>query len=150
MAEKFPSVTGRNLNKKTVTVPDDYNNKPLLVIAAFEQWQQRVVDEVIAAFDANGLGERHTIIEIPVIQRSTRFRQIRLDTIMRAVIRDRDVRQRTVTVYLDKKAFRDSLDITNDSAVHWFLIDHISKEIRLRGVNVPSSEELKQLVSLSP
>ena len=150
MAEKFPSVTGRNLNKKTVTVPDDYNNKPLLVIAAFEQWQQRVVDEVIAAFDANGLGERHTIIEIPVIQRSTRFRQIRLDTIMRAVIRDRDVRQRTVTVYLDKKAFRDSLDIPNDSAVHWFLIDHISKEIRLRGVNVPSSEELKQLVSLSP
>ncbi|MDG1554898.1 MAG: hypothetical protein P8R00_01485 [Candidatus Poseidoniaceae archaeon] len=149
MAEKFPSVTGRNLNKKTVTVPDDYNNKPLLVIAAFEQWQQRVVDEVIAAFDANGLGERHTIIEIPVIQRSTRFRQIRLDTIMRAVIRDRDVRQRTVTVYLDKKAFRDSLDIPNDSAVHWFLIDHISKEIRLRGVNVPSSEELKQLVSLS-
>lgn len=149
MAEKFPSVTGRNLNKKTVTVPDDYNNKPLLVIAAFEQWQQRVVDEVIAAFDANGLGERHTIIEIPVIQRSTRFRQIRLDTIMRAVIRDRDVRQRTVTVYLDKKAFRDSLDIPNDSAVHWFLIDHISKEIRLRGVNVPSSEELNQLVSLS-
>ena len=150
MAEKFPSVTGRNLNKKTVTVPDDYNNKPLLVIAAFEQWQQRVVDEVIAAFDANGLGERHTIIEVPVIQRSTRFRQIRLDTIMRAVIRDRDVRQRTVTVYLDKKAFRDSLDIPNDSAVHWFLIDHISKEIRLRGVNVPSSEELNQLVSLSP
>ena len=150
MAEKFPSVTGRNLNKKTVTVPDDYNNKPLLVIAAFEQWQQRVVDEVIAAFDANGLGERHTIIEIPVIQRSTRFRQIRLDTIMRAVIRDRDVRQRTVTVYLDKKAFRDSLDIPNDSAVHWFLIDHISKEIRLRGVNVPSSDELKQLVSLLP
>ena len=149
MAEKFPSVTGRNLNKKRVTVPDDYNNEPLLVIAAFEQWQQRVVDEVIAAFDANGLGERHTIIEIPVIQRSTRFRQIRLDTIMRAVIRDRDVRQRTVTVYLDKKAFRNSLNIPNDSAVHWFLIDHISKEIRLRGINVPSSEELRQLVSLS-
>ena len=149
MAEKFPSVTGRNLNKKTVTVPDDYNNEPLLVIAAFEQWQQRVVDEVIAAFDANGLGERHTIIEVPVIQRSTRFRQIRLDTIMRAVIRDRDVRQRTVTVYLDKKAFRDSLNIPNDSEVHWFLIDHISKDIRLRGVNVPSSEELNKLVSLS-
>ena len=149
MAEIFPSVTGRNLNKKTVTVPDDYNNEPLLVIAALQQWQQRVVDEVIAAFDANGLGENHTIIEIPVIQRSTRFRQIRLDAIMRAVIRDRDIRQRTVTVYLDKKAFRDSLDIPTDSAVHWFLIDHVSKEIRLRGVNVPSSEELNQLVSLS-
>jgi len=56
MAEIFPSVTGRNLNKKSVTIPDDYNNEPLLVIAAFEQWQQRVVDEVIAAFEANGLG----------------------------------------------------------------------------------------------
>jgi hypothetical protein len=67
---------------------------------------------------------------------------------MRAVIRDRNVRQRTVTVYLDKKAFRDSLDIPNDSAVHWFLIDHVSKEIRLRGVNVPSSEEMNQLLSL--
>jgi hypothetical protein len=39
------------------------------------------------------------------------------------------------------------LDIPNDSAVHWFLIDHVSKEIRLRGVNVPSSEELNQLAS---
>jgi hypothetical protein len=29
------------------------------------------------------------------------------------------------------------------------LIDHVTKEIRLRGVNVPSSEELSQLVSLS-
>lgn len=149
MADIFPSVTGRNLNKKTVTVPDDYNNQPLLVIAAFEQWQQRVVDEVIAAFDANNLGEGHTLLEIPVIQRSTRFRQMRLDAIMRAVIRDRDVRQRTITVYIDKKAFQDSLDIPNDSKVHWFLIDHVSKEIRLRGVNVPSSEELSQLVSLS-
>ena len=144
MPEIFPSVTGRNLNKKTLTIPDDYNSEPLLVIAAFEQWQQRVVDEVISAFEANNLGQNHTIIEIPVIQRSTRFRQIRLDAIMRAVIRDRDIRQRTVTVYLDKKAFRDSLEIPNDSAVHWFLVDHASKKIRMRGINVPSSEELRQ------
>ena len=106
MSERFPPVTGKNLNKETLTIPDDYNEKNLLAIVAFQQWHQKVVDDMIAIFEASNLDRNHSIIEVPVIQRSTKFRQIRLDTLMRVAIRDRRIRQRTVTVYIDKQAFR--------------------------------------------
>jgi len=149
MPEIFPSITGKNLNKEKLTIPDDYNEKNLLVIVAFQQWQQGVVDEAIAILEASNLDHNLSILEIPVIQRSTRFRQIRLDTLMRVAIRDRRVRQRTVTVYIDKQAFRDQLNIPNDDSIHWFLIDHVSKKILLRGKDTVSPEEITQIVSYS-
>jgi len=149
MSEVFPSVTGRNLNKEKLTIPDDYGEKNLLVIVAFQQWQQGVVDDAITILEESKLDRTHSIIEIPVIQRSTRFRQIRLDTLMRAVIRDRHIRQRTVTVYTDKQAFREKLGIANDNSIHWFLIDHVSKTILLRGVDTISPENITQIISHS-
>ena len=85
----------------------------------------------------------------PVIQRSTKFRQIRLDTLMRVAIRDRRIRQRTVTVYIDKQAFREKLSIPDDNSVHWFLIDRVSKNILLRGTDTVSPEEIIQIISHS-
>ena len=149
MSEVFPSVTGRNLNKETLTIPDDYGEKNLLVIVAFQRWQQGIVDDAITILEESKLDRTHSIIEIPVIQRSTRFRQIRLDTLMRAVIRDRHIRQRTVTVYTDKQAFREKLGIANDKSIHWFLIDHVSKTILLRGADTISPENITQIISHS-
>jgi hypothetical protein len=149
MSERFPPVTGKNLNKETLTIPDDYNEKNLLAIVAFQQWHQKVVDDMIAIFEASNLDRNHSIIEVPVIQRSTKFRQIRLDTLMRVAIRDRRIRQRTVTVYIDKQAFREKLNIPDDNSVHWFLIDHVSKNILLRGTDTVSPEEITQISSHS-
>ena len=149
MSEVFPSVSGKNLNKEKLTIPDDYHEKNLLVIVAFQQWQQKLVDDTIAIFEANNLGNTHSILEVPVIQRSTKFRQVRLDTLMRIAIRDRRVRQRTVTVYIDKQKFRDKLSILNDNSIHWFLVGHVSKKILLRGTDTVSSEEITQIILLS-
>jgi hypothetical protein len=84
-----------------------------------------------------------------VIQRSTKFRQIRLDTLMRVAIRDRRIRQRTVTVYIDKQAFRQKLSIPDDNSVHWFLIDRVSKNILEKGTDTVSPEEITQIRSHS-
>ena len=149
MSERFPSITGKNLNKETLTIPDDYDEKNLLAIVAFQQWHQRVVDDMIALFEASNLDETHSIIVVPVIQRSTKFRQIRLDTLMRVAIRDRSIRQRTVTVYIDKQEFREKLNIPDDNSVHWFLIDHVSKKILRRGSDTVTPEEIAQILSYS-
>ncbi len=149
MSERFPPVTGKNLNKETLTIPDDYDEKNLLAMVAFQQWHQKVVDDMIAIFEASNLDRTHSIIEVPVIQRSTKFRQIRLDTLMRVAIRDRRIRQRTVTVYIDKQAFREKLSIPDDNSVHWFLIDHVSKNILQRGKDTVSPEEITQISSHS-
>ena len=47
MDEVFPSIQGKNLNKRSLTVPDDFSGKNIFIIVAFLQWQQRAVDEVI-------------------------------------------------------------------------------------------------------
>ena len=134
MDDVFPSIQGKNLNKRSLTIPDDFTEKNLFIIVAFLQWQQRAVDEIIENLEANDVHLTHHIIEVPVIQQTTWLRQVRLDTLMRMGIRDREVRQRTITVYLDKKEFQASLDIPNDDSIHWFVVDHATKKILSRGM----------------
>ena len=142
MDDVFPSIHGKNLNKRSLTVPDDFSEKNIFIIVAFLQWQQRAVDEVIEQLMASDIHLTHHIIEVPVIQQSTWLRQVRLDTIMRLGIRDRAVRQRTITVYLDKKEFQASLDIPNDESIHWFVVDHATNKILMRGAGNISSQQI--------
>ena len=142
MDDVFPSIQGKNLNKRSLTVPDDFSEKNIFIIVAFLQWQQRAVDEVIGQLEASDVHLTHHIIEVPVIQQSTWLRQVRLDTLMRMGIRDRAVRQRTITVYLDKKEFQASLDIPNDDSIHWFVVDHATKKILMRGAGDISQQEI--------
>ena len=142
MDDVFPSIQGKNLNKRSLTVPVDFSEKNIFIIVAFLQWQQRAVDEVIGQLEASDVHLTHHIIEVPVIQQSTWLRQVRLDTLMRMGIRDRAVRQRTITVYLDKKEFQASLDIPNDDSIHWFVVDHATKKILMRGAGDISQQEI--------
>ncbi|MAI40750.1 MAG: hypothetical protein CMA09_05590 [Euryarchaeota archaeon] len=148
MGETFPSLHGRNLNKQDVAVPDDYSDKNLIVFAAFQQWHQPDVDHSIALLEQNNMQQSYHIIEVPVIQKSTWFRQLRLDTIMRAGIRAPHIRQRTVTVYLDKAKFCEQLNIANDNSIHWFVIAHSDKQILLRGEGKLTREDLSQIQKL--
>ena len=100
------------------------------------------MDEVIEQLEASDVHLTHHIIEVPVIQQTTWLRQVRLDTIMRMGIRDRAVRQRTITVYLDKKQFQARLDIPNDESIHWFVVDHATKKILMRGAGNISSQQI--------
>jgi hypothetical protein len=67
---------------------------------------------------------------------------------MRMGIRDFDIRQRTITIYLDKKEFRDKLSISNEESIHWFLVDHSTKKIIMRGLGVISSEEINKILNI--
>ena len=142
MDDVFPSIQGKNLNKRSLTIPDDFTEKNLFIIVAFLQWQQRAVDEVIEHLEASDVHLTHHIIEVPVIQQTTWLRQVRLDTLMRMGIRDREVRQRTITVYLDKKEFQASLNIPNDESIHWFVVEHATKKILMRGAGNISQQEI--------
>ena len=99
---EFPSIQGNNLNKEKKVVPDDFVDKNLVVIVAFQQWHQSLVDESILLLEDKGLGETHNIIEVPTIRKSTKLNEMYLDGIMRAGIRDNRIRNRTITAYLDK------------------------------------------------
>ena len=142
MDDVFPSIHGKNLNKRSLTVPDDFSEKNIFIIVAFLQWQQRAVDEVIEQLMASDIHLTHHIIEVPVIQQSTWLRQVRIDTIMRLGIIDRAVRQRTITVYLDKKEFQATLNIPNYDSIHWFVVDHATNKILIRGAGNISYQQI--------
>ena len=145
MAEIFPTIIGKNLNKQVTAIPDDFSEQPLIVIAAFQRWHQNLVDQSMENLDKMNMNETHTIIEVPVIKKSSMLQRMRLDGLMRAAISDVGVRQRTITVYLDKQAFRDSLNIANEDTMYWFLVDHATKSILLRGSGIMTSEDISQI-----
>ncbi|MDE0857353.1 MAG: hypothetical protein OSA38_02160 [Candidatus Poseidoniaceae archaeon] len=145
MAEIFPTITGKNLNKQVTAIPDDFSEQPLIVIAAFQRWHQNLVDESMENLDKMNMNDTHTVIELPVIKKSSMLQRMRLDGLMRAAISDFGVRQRTITVYLDKQAFRDSLNIPNEDTMYWFVVDHTTKSILLRGSGIMTPEDIRQI-----
>ena len=141
--DQFPSIQGSNLNKEKKVVPDDFVDKNLIVIVAFQQWHQPLVDESISLLENNGLGETHNIIEVPTVQKTTKLAEIYLDGIMRAGIRDDRIRNRTITAYLDKNEFLEILDIPSDETIHWFLIEKNSNDILARGYGIIAEKDLE-------
>ena len=75
---QFPSIQGSNLNKEKKVVPDDFVDKNLIVIVAFQQWHQPLVDESISLLENNGLGETHNIIEVPTVQKTTKLAEMKI------------------------------------------------------------------------
>ena len=144
---EFPEINGRDLNKRDKVVPDDFVDKNLIVIVAFQQWHQALVDESINLLESNGLGSTHNIIEVPTIRKTSKLNEIYLDGIMRAGIRDNRIRNRTITAYLDKEQFRKDLDIPDEETIYWFLVQKDTNNILERGYGVISNKELELIKS---
>ena len=139
---EFPEINGRDLNKRDKVVPDDFVDKNLIIIVAFQQWHQPLVDESISLLESNGFGDSHNIIEVPTVQKSSKLFEVYLDGIMRAGIRDDRIRDRTITAYVDLDQFLTNLDIPSNETIYWFLIEKDSKNILTRGYGIIVEEDL--------
>ena len=141
MENEFPTLTGNNLNREEVTIPNDLNEKPLLVILAFEQYHQRTVDEIIYQIEGEVSPSSINIIETPVLAGSSKLFQSYLDGIMRGGIKDYDIRARTITIYGKKDEILEQLKI-EDQNVYWYLIGKDTSTILLSGMNTLSKSQL--------
>jgi hypothetical protein len=92
--------------------------------------------------EGNDIDSTHNIIEVPTIRKTNKLNELYLDGVMRAGIRDDRIRNRTITAYLDKEAFKNDLDIPNEDTIYWFLIEEGSSNILLQGVGVITEQEL--------
>ena len=132
----------KRTNKRDKVVPDDFVDKNLIIIVAFQQWHQPLVDESISLLESNGFGDSHNIIEVPTVQKSSKLFEVYLDGIMRAGIRDDRIRDRTITAYVDLDQFLTNLDIPSNETIYWFLIEKDSKNILTRGYGIIAEEDL--------
>ena len=119
----FPKASGSNLEKRKFELPRDFEGESNLVIIAFEREQQHDVDAWVTA----GRGIERTdpafrYYELAALSRSNPLLRWWLDSAMRSGISDRSVRERTITLYLDKRSFKEKLHISGEGTIRALLV----------------------------
>jgi hypothetical protein len=115
----FPEVVGRNLEGLEFQLPADFGGAVNLVLVAFRREQQALVDTWLppAAALADSVGDLQ-YYELPVLSRAYKLVRRFIDGGMRAGISDLAARERTITLYIDKKPFREALGISNEDTIY--------------------------------
>jgi hypothetical protein len=127
-AMQFPAVTGSNLHRERIDLPQDLKGELNLVFIAFRQWQQSQVDTWVPF--ARKLEETHSGLryyELPTIRRLNVLARTFVNEGMRAGIPDPVARDRTITLYLDKDSFRRTLQLSHEDDIHVLLLNQEGK-----------------------
>ncbi|MGA2382630.1 MAG: hypothetical protein ABSG61_04265 [Gemmatimonadales bacterium] len=120
----FPAVTGRSLTGRTYHLPGDFEGARNLVLVAFKRHQQEDVDTWTPHLRPLAAGDSGLrVYELPTLGRGYRLMRGMIDGGMRRGIPDSAVRAATITLYINKTPFRDTLGITDESRIHVLLVD---------------------------
>ena len=135
-AAHFPSVNASNLERRDFNLPAGFEGERNLLLVAFEREQQKDVDTWLREMKRfEELDPGFHYYELPTIQRPNAFMRWFIDAGMRHGIPDRKARERTITLYLEKRPFLDALMITNQKKIYAFLVDREGKVLwRSEGV----------------
>jgi len=119
---RFPEVSGSNLLRRKVNLPDDLQGSLNILFVAFQQRHQVLIDAWVPRvrqLEQSFPGVQ--FYEIPVIQKLNFFSQTFINEGMRAGIPNHTTREKTITLYLDKLEFRRILEIPHEETI-WVLV----------------------------
>ena len=125
---QLPTVKGSNLKRQKMVFPKDFAGDINLVFIAFLRLHQDLIDEWIPFVE--DLVNEHPEIqyyEFPTLPRGGPIYRTFLNEGMRAGIPSDATRARTITLYLDKRAFRKALGIENETDMWLYLFDDSGK-----------------------
>jgi hypothetical protein len=145
---QFPVVSGFNLERKEFEFPRDFEGKLNLVLVPFLREHQMIVDTWVPTakqIEADFPG--FIYYELPTLTNMSTLYRTFLNEGMRAGIPDQIARQRTITLYLDKQAFRSALDIPSENDIHLFLVDQ-DGNILWRNTGAYSDEKAADLLEV--
>lgn len=121
---KFPVIEAANLEGQKFALPHDLGGERNLLLIAFEREQQKNLDtwlHEMKRFEEVDPAFRY--YELPTISRLNPFSRWFIDNGMRRGIPDKKARERTITLYIDKKPFEESLQIPTEKTVYAILVD---------------------------
>lgn len=125
---RFPAVEGSNLEGERFNLPSDFKGELNVVLVAFKREQQSDVDSWMPFLKT--LSERRSdlrIYEIPTLGRRYRLMRSFIDGGMRRGIPEAAVRSATITLYIDKSPFRESLRLRDEDRIYVLLVDRQGK-----------------------
>jgi hypothetical protein len=121
---RFPRLIASNLEKRSFTLPDDFEGSRNLLLVAFQREQQQQVDTWLREMRRfEELDPEFRYYELPTIQSPNRLVRWFIDIGMRRGIPDQKARSRTITLYIDKQPFLKALGITDENRIHCFLVN---------------------------
>ena len=127
---RFPQVSGSNLEEKDYNIPSDLEGDLNLLIIPFKRWQQSMVDswsEFLTQITKKLDQINFKFYELPTLAKGYDLMSFLINGGMRAGIPDKSVRERTITLYLNKSKFKKSLNIENENTIYLFLIKRTGK-----------------------
>lgn len=146
---RFPSVSGHNLDREQLIFPDDFAGQHNFVLLAFQQWQQADINTWLPFVHTQvSKHDEVTYYEFPVIQSRNMLSRWFINEGMRAGIPDPVSRRQTITLYLDKDAFRSALEIETEQDIVVLLVDRAG-EVLARSQGKFTPEKAAALVSAS-
>ncbi len=120
---KFPEISGKNLEKKQYNIPYDLEGELNMLIVPFQRWHQTLVDQwSLFLNNIENLNHNFRYYEMPTLNLAYKVMRFMIDGGMRAGIPDKDVRERTITVYINKRLFKKHLNIQSEDTIYLFLI----------------------------
>jgi hypothetical protein len=121
---RFPNLAARDLEGRTLGLPEAFTGEANVVVVAFRREQQSMVDTWVTWFES--VAAQHPTLgcyEVPVI--ATRWSPGRraIDGGMAQAVRTREARRRTLTVYTDVRRVTDALAIIDTATVTVVAVD---------------------------
>ena len=105
-------------------LPQDFRGERNLLLIAFEREQQKDIDTWLTQIKRyEEIDKEFRYYEIPTIEKMNRFMRWFINTGMRHGIPDKKARERTITLYIDKKPFKKSLQITEEKKIYAVVVD---------------------------
>lgn len=144
---KFPEVEATSLAHKKFHLPADLEGEINLVLVAFKQWHQNLVDTWIPSLQTLAVQHRQLrVYELPTMPRFNPFVRFMIDSGMRGGIPDRRVRASTLCIYTNLDRFTNAIAIPDLETIHLFLLDR-SGEVLWRATGGFDQDRLNELTT---
>lgn len=127
-SEIFPVVHGMNLEGDKMILPQDLKGTLNLVIIAFKREQQNDVDTWIKALEVYVQDNPNVkLYELPTLKTFNMLMRLNINNGMRYGIANKQSREQTITLYVDKKSFKSRLLIPNEDRIQILLLNNAGK-----------------------
>lgn len=126
----IPPLTVYDLEGEKHSFPEEFKDSRTLLLLAFKHEQQSLLNPwLTATTKLIETTKNFKVIEMPTIESSSAAFRAMVNNGMRSGIDDEAARRRTMTLYVNKREFLDTLGIKDETKVYAVLVDESGKVI---------------------
>jgi hypothetical protein len=140
----FPTVEGSNLERRKFKLPLDLEGELNVVIVPFKQYQQFSVNEWMPYLKE--FKQRFPSIEyyeVPTLAKGYTAMRFVIDGGMRSGIPSIETRNRTITLYINKRKFKRKLGIETENIIYIYLLK--DEKILWETTGTPTDDKVQKL-----